>query len=265
MIPTVLLFDIDGTILSSAGAGRRAVEATLAERFTQSAPCDFGFGGMTDRGIFRKALAARATSVGSQTGEPATDLDVTDRDDEATNTLIESLIDTYLNHLAAQVETLSFNGNAPLSEANAPPSLVVHPGVVDVLDGVRNRPNVALGLGTGNVERGARIKLGRTGLNPYFDFGGFGCDAELRAELIEAGARRGAAKLGRPFQECRVVIIGDTPHDVSAAHAIGAECVAVATGFVSAQELAACAPEVTLDDLTAPGLVDFLLGRRTTL
>jgi phosphoglycolate phosphatase-like HAD superfamily hydrolase len=106
----------------------------------------------------------------------------------------------------------------------------VLPGVLELLDALEGSRGVALGLGTGNIEAGARIKLTPARLSERFAFGGFGCDAEDRAELLEAGARRGAAALGAARARCRVVIIGDTPLDVAAAHAIGAECLAVATG-----------------------------------
>ncbi|HSO32352.1 MAG TPA: HAD hydrolase-like protein, partial [Labilithrix sp.] len=91
-------------------------------------------------------------------------------------------------------------------------------------------PKIALGLGTGNVKRGAYAKLARGALDAPFAFGGFGCDAEDRTELLRVGAGRGAAALGVPLADCRVVVIGDTPKDVAAARGIGAECIGVGTG-----------------------------------
>jgi phosphoglycolate phosphatase-like HAD superfamily hydrolase len=118
----------------------------------------------------------------------------------------------------------------------------------------------AVGLGTGNVREGARLKLGRVGLFEHFDFGGYGCDAEDRAEVIRIGAERGASALGRTLSECRVVVIGDTPKDVAAAQAIGAECVGVATGSYSVDALLACGATAAFSDLTAEGAWPALFG-----
>ena len=120
--------------------------------------------------------------------------------------------------------------------------------------------HLALGLGTGNVEAGARAKLARVALDGAFAFGGFGDDHEDRALLVRAGAERGAARLDRPLDACRVVIIGDTPRDVAAARAIGAECLAVATGGATAEVLRAAEPTRLVADLTHPSVPAFLAG-----
>jgi phosphoglycolate phosphatase len=180
MRPTVLLYDVDGTLITTGGAARLALEEGIAvflgiDVFEAS----FSFGGMTDRGIMRGAL--------KQAGVDASESEIDD------------VIALYLERLPAVL-----SGAARFS---------VHDGVVSLLDRTRSDPGYAVGLGTGNVERGARLKLDAVGLNPYLGFGGFGCDAESRPELILAGARRGAAALGRPLDECRVVIIGDTERE----------------------------------------------------
>jgi phosphoglycolate phosphatase len=135
----------------------------------------------------------------------------------------------------------------------------VHPGILDAIDATTARAGSAVGLGTGNVERGARIKLERVGLNARFEFGGFGCDAEHRAALLRAGALRGAARLGEDLERCRVIVIGDTPKDIAAAHEIGAQCLAVATGAADYATLEACAPDWLFADLSAPGAIACLL------
>ena len=131
----------------------------------------------------------------------------------------------------------------------------MHAGVEALLDVVAEVTGVAVGLGTGNIEAGAWAKLDAVGLRGRFGFGGFGSDAEDRAALLRVGATRGAASLGAGIDECRVVVIGDTPRDLAAANAIGAECVLVATGtFTTAALRAARAPTVfeTLAETAVP-------------
>ncbi len=226
MKPTILLFDIDGTLISTHGAGRRAFARAFDELTGPGDHLDFSFAGMTDRGIARQGLAAAGI--------------------EPTEAMIDRVLDTYVGWLG---ETLQ-----------ATPQYTVFTGVVDVLESLRDRAGVAVGLGTGNIERGARIKLARGRLNDHFDFGGFGCDAEERAEVIATGARRGAGRLGVAMEACRVLVIGDTARDVAAAQAIGAECLAVATGGTSLDELSACGATYCVADLTAPEVAGILGG-----
>jgi phosphoglycolate phosphatase len=217
--PTIYLFDIDGTLVKGGG-GRRAIERALALVVgAAEARVSFSFGGMTDRAIARRAL----TELGAEPSESS----------------IALLIEHYLGFLHDELD------QTPCSMPT---------GALAALDRAGSLENVAVGLGTGNVERGARAKLDRVGLAGRFAFGGFGCDHEDRAELLRVGAARGAARLGLAFDACRVVVIGDTPLDVAAAHAIGAECVAVATGSYALADLAACGPAFACDRL------DELLG-----
>ena len=116
---------------------------------------------------------------------------------------------------------------------------------------------MVVGLGTGNVESGARLKLAPSVLADRFDFGGFGCDAEDRAELLAIGSERGARALGVSRAECRVVIVGDTPLDVAAAQRIGAECLAVATGGHDVDELSHAGADLALETLADPRARDF--------
>lgn len=227
MTPTVLLFDLDGTLVDTGGAGRRAIEASFAHHHGRADACKaIAFAGMTDRAIVRAGLVA----IGA-------------RDDEA---VIDAIIATYVARLHDEVARSA--------------RYRVLEGVEVALDACAARAGVAIGLGTGNVRRGAEVKLGRAKLFERFAFGGFGCDAEDRAELLRAGASRGATHLGRVLEACRVVVIGDTPKDIAAARAIGAHCVAVATGHYTAAELAAHGPECVVESLAAPGALDALLG-----
>lgn len=225
---TILLFDIDGTLLSSGGAGRKAVErayGTLHGRTDAIAAINLG--GMTDRAIVRHGL----TAIGVEATEPA----------------IDTLIAKYLEYLADEVSRVEEH------------RYVVHAGMREAIEAGR-RAGMAIGLGTGNVREGARIKLSRVGLHGAFDFGGFGDDHELRPELIRRGAERGAEKLGVPLKDARVVIIGDTPHDVTAAKAIGGQCLGVATGGFSVPQLMAAGADWAYETLAAAGALQKLTG-----
>ena len=104
------------------------------------------------------------------------------------------------------------------------------------------------------------MKLERGGLASPFGFGGYGSDHEDRAELLRAGARRGAARIGQPLEACRIVVIGDTPKDVAAAHAIGAVCIGVGTGGHTASSLRELGAHTAVDDLRDPVVLDVIVG-----
>jgi len=227
MRPTVLLFDIDGTLLSSGGAGRRAIERAFFERYgRRDAFAKISFAGMTDRAIARAGIL------------------------ECGRECSEAEIDAALDHYVRTLE----------EEVAKAGNYRVHAGMHAALDAASARKNTAVGLGTGNIRRGARVKLSRVALHERFAFGGFGCDSEDRAELIRMGARRGAESLGTSVEECRVVIIGDTPKDVAAAQAIGAESIAVATGTFKVEQLRETPATFVFPDLAAPGALEALLG-----
>jgi phosphoglycolate phosphatase len=226
--PTVLLFDIDGTLVTTGGAGRRAMSRAFADLCQRADACDsFRLDGMTDRGIVRKAL----TAIG----------------DDVTEARIDAVLNRYLECLGDEVSAV----DAALYR--------VYPGMREAVDRACERNHIAVGLGTGNVKRGAKLKLDRVRLFDRFSFGGFGCDHEDRTALIRRGAERGAEKLGAPFEACRVVIIGDTPRDVAAAHGIGGECIGVATGHYSVEELRAAGAKHAFADLTVAGAMEALL------
>ena len=120
------------------------------------------------------------------------------------------------------------------------------PGTRELLDALLALDGVAMGLGTGNLRRAAFIKLEAVGLGGYFEDGGFGDDHEERSRLLEDGARA----LGWSPGDGRVVVIGDTEHDVTAGHAIGAFVLGVATGTRSAEELRVAGADEVVADLT---------------
>jgi phosphoglycolate phosphatase-like HAD superfamily hydrolase len=221
--PTVFLFDVDGTLIRTQGAGKRALVRAMTELVGAPAAFDStDFRGMTDLALLRAGM-----SVAGREFEPR---------------VVESLVQLYMQRLEEEIEAA--HGYAVL------------PGVRALLDALTARSvggqAIALGLGTGNFERGARIKLARGALNSYFAFGGFGEDAEDRTALLRAGALRGAALLGVPLGACAVWVIGDTPKDVSAAHGIGGRCLAVATGGHPADELVDCGADVVVETLADP-------------
>lgn len=226
MRPTILLYDIDGTLVSAGGAGRRAIERAFADHYGRpDAVAHLRFDGMTDPAIVRAGLRAL--------GAP---------DDAST---VDAVLEAYIVALAEEITTSA---------------CVVHPGVIESLDAAAATPRVAIGLGTGNIARGAQVKLGRAGLAARFAFGGFGSDAEHRPALIQVGAERGAARLGAARDDCRVVVIGDTPLDVAAALAIGADCVGVGTGRFSARDLRDAGATWAFDTLSDPGALKAILG-----
>lgn len=230
MRPTVLLFDIDGTLITTGGVGRDALEVAFARAHgKRSSPyLNFRLDGMTDRAIVRGALR----HIGH----------------EPTAEEIEAILKTYLEVLEENV------ARADASKYR------LHAGMQRAVDASHDRGH-AVGLGTGNVREGARLKLTRVGIYHRFAFGGFGCDHEDRLELIRRGAERGAERLGVPLGECRVVVIGDTPKDVAAAKGIGAECIGVGTGAFTAQQLIEVGADRAYRDLSEPGALEALLGK----
>ena len=224
--PTILLFDIDGTLITSGGAGRRAMERAFEEGYGDREACRFRYDGMTDLQIARQTLVTLGV--------------------EPTREAMDESIRLYLRFL---VEEIARTDHALYR---------LHEGITAALTAARARGH-GLGLGTGNVHEGARIKLERVGVFAEFAFGGFGSDAEDRTELLRHGAERGARHVGAALDACRVVVIGDTPKDVAAAHGIGAECIAVGTGSFTVPELAAAGAKYAFASLSAPGALEALL------
>ncbi|HJQ85334.1 MAG TPA: HAD family hydrolase [Candidatus Binatia bacterium] len=225
-LPTIVLFDVDGTLVTTPGCGRRALERAFAARYGRSAVLrDVRLDGMTDRGIARAGLAALGVpSAGA-----------------AAETAIDALLATYVPFLEEEVGQTT--------------DLQLHRGVEPLLDTLAGDDGIAVGLGTGNIRAGARAKLHPLGAFERFPFGGFGCDHEDRTELLRIGAARGAARLGLPLASCRVVVVGDTPRDVAAARAIGAVAIGVASCRFSASELLASGAARAFEDLADAGVL----------
>lgn len=228
MRPTVLLFDIDGTLITTGGVGRKALNRAFEALHGRADACTFPLDGMTDRKIFRLGLQA----LGLEDSPAA----------------IDSLISMYLRNLEEEVERADITNYR------------IHDGMRPAVEQALMDARFAVGLGTGNIKDGARVKLQRVGIFEHFSFGGFGCDAEDRAELIRIGAERGAAQLKTRTNECRIVVIGDTPKDVAAAKANGAECIGVGTGSYTPSQLMEAGADAAFRDLSEPGALKALLG-----
>ena len=216
----VVLFDIDGTILWSDGAGRRAVFQSLEEHFGKTGPGEHRFDGKTDPQIVRELMRHAGVA----------DADIDARLDE--------VLDRYLTLLRDE-----------LSDENH--GRHVFPGVHELLDALEARDDVVLGLLTGNIHEGAQAKLAAVGIDPErFAIGAFGSDHHDRPELPEIARRRAERMLGHPVSGTDVVVIGDTPADVACGVSIGARAIGVATGRYTVDELRACNAAAVFPDLS---------------
>lgn len=211
---TLLLFDIDGTLIRSGGCGERALRLAVREVFgTEDDLRDIEIAGRTDTRIARQLLQKYGREV--------------------TEAGIGEILGAYLRHLPVLLRD---------SQGE------VLPGVEALLPLLKPRADVILALLTGNLVRGAEHKLTRYGLWDYFAFGAYADDHHERDQLGPFAMAR-AKERGHAVTPERTFVIGDTPHDISCARAIGAKAVAVATGGFRAEQLAAHAPEVLLDDM----------------
>lgn len=218
MEPKLFLFDVDGTLVTTGGAGLRALETTFRDLYkvTSLFP-SLNPAGKTDFAIFREVIA-NFLEREARPGE------------------LDSIAAYYLDQLRIEMEMAS--------------ALRVCQGIYDTLGMLSVKPNVLLGLGTGNLERGARLKLNPTGLNAFFPFGGFGSDAEDRSQLLKVGWERAEQRLNSKIPPDRVFIVGDTLLDIQAARKIGVQAIAVATGGVAYDVLQNGNPDFLFHDMT---------------
>ena len=222
---TLVLWDIDGTLIQSGGAGERALIAALRDEFGVAGTLEnIEIAGRTDHSIARRVLAKFSLPDTSEN--------------------IARYLTSYLRALPAEL------GN---------PDARTLPGVRELLATLSNRNDVAQGLLTGNLRRGAEIKLSHHELWAHFSFGAFADDSETRNELGPHAVRRAGVHHSVEFVADRVFVIGDTPHDIACGKAIGARTIAVATGRFSMDELSACDPTAVLQDLSDTGAVLRLL------
>jgi len=219
-LSTIVLWDIDNTLLYTGGAGSLGMARAFRDLYgVADAFRRVEFSGRTDTAIFFDAARQQGLSEADLPAETA------------------RFRDAYIPHLDLALREVS-GGR-------------LMPGVPELLDALARRRDVRMGLGTGNFRRGGELKLRHFGIDQYFPGtpGGFGDDAESRDAVIAAGI----ARLTNGDRPGRVVIIGDTPHDVAAARANGAFALAVATGRNDVEELAACGADAVMADLSDTG------------
>jgi phosphoglycolate phosphatase len=217
----LVMFDIDGTLILTGHAGMRAFFRALKQVFELALDADaIHPDGKTDPLIAREALAHFGMEERWQS--PAK----------------EALFAAYIDALEQEMEQARISG-----------ALRVLPGVTELLTLLASRPEFALGLVTGNLEAGARIKLAKAGLDHYFHFGGYGSDDENRTILTRAAIARGKGHVAPAVAE-KAIVIGDTPLDILHGQAAGASVIAVASAKYTLSDLAACNPDLLVPDLT---------------
>src|SRR5437667_7638820 len=204
----LLLFDIDGTLVHAAGAGVESLKLALTERFgTKDDLQDIEIAGMTDSGIVISILNKHQIP--------------------ATNENIAAFLDSYVHFLSLELPRRAGK---------------LLPGVLELLEKLKARPNLVLALLTGNVSRGAQLTLEHYGVWHFFEFGAFADDHHDRNRLGSFARARAKEKHGRGFSASEIDVIGDTPRDIACGKALGARTIAVATGIWSRDQLATYQP-----------------------
>lgn len=215
----LLLFDIDGTLVDTLGAGRAALERAMLEVYQETGPIDeFDFHGRTDPSIVRELLRSAGKT------------------DPWIAARFPTLWRTYLAFL--DEELVAREGSVSLFS-----------GVRDLLDRLRDDDRFATGLVTGNLQGGAVRKLRAAGIDDRFAFGAYGSDSERRADLPPLAVRRASELLGRRYRTADAIVIGDTPEDIGCARASGARVLAVATGRHGPAELRHYRPDAVMETL----------------
>ena len=222
----LLLFDIDGTLIDSAGAGVQSLKEVLRRQFGISDDLrGIEIAGRTDIGIVHQILRKQQLPI------------------DETTTL--GFLDLYVELLAKEL---------PQRKGK------VLPGIRELLHQLRGRPQNVLGLLTGNLERGAKLKLTHYGLWDFFEFGAFADDHQDRNALVPFAQKRALEKHAIEFVATEIDVIGDTPHDIACGRAIGARTIAVATGSFTREQLAEHKPDRMVDDFSQVDAVMNELG-----
>jgi phosphoglycolate phosphatase-like HAD superfamily hydrolase len=231
----LILFDIDGTLLWTDGAGRRAIHRALLAEAGMAGPIDdYRFDGKTDPQIVRELLTLA--------GHP----------EAATPDRIAAVCRRYVETLQEEL-------------VRAPEGTRLLPGVAALLSALESHESegrAMVGLLTGNLKAGADLKLRAAGVDPgRFAVGAYGSDSGRRAELPAIAAQRATELLRRPFAGVDLVIIGDTPDDVACGRPIGARSVAVATGYYDTIALRAAGATHVFESLAdTPAVLEALLS-----
>lgn len=215
----LVLFDIDETMISSDGAGRRAISRVLKQHY-QILPhhLNIVMSGKTDPQILTEIMTAAELPM------------------QEIHSAIPKVIDQYLDLLEEEIAASKY--------------YIVHDGVYVLLEAIASHPDMYLGLLTGNVERGARMKLDHFDLNKHFELGAYGSDSANRLDLPAVAVERAKELFKIHFQPDEVVIIGDSVNDVYCAKGYKAKCIAVNTGKTSWDELKGTHPEYLFKSLS---------------
>lgn len=209
------LFDIDGTLVDTGGAGMTALNEATREIFGHEGPA-LDLAGSTDLGIIANIHSHFEV--------------------EHTRERFYAYLEIYLDRLEWNLTHGGFPGR-------------VYDGVSELLAELGEQPDSAVGLLTGNAAAGAAAKMRHFGLAGHFSFGAYGCDHADRNRLGPIALERAATHAARSFSPSETWIIGDTPKDIACAHAFGARCLAVATGSFSVDQLVACGADQVVESL----------------
>jgi len=211
----LILFDIDGTLIDSGGAGVRSLDLALKDLFSiENGFHGISMAGKTDTQIIKEGIM---------------------KHDLSANGTIDAVIKAYLNYLRREINNDRKH---------------VKPGIYEVLEELKPLQDLGLGLLTGNIEDGARIKLEPFRLNEYFPAGAFGSDDEDRNNLLPIAVKRFEELFQQKIEADNCIIVGDTPRDVECAHIYGAMCIAVATGPYSYDDLIEAGADYVVHDLS---------------
>jgi phosphoglycolate phosphatase len=216
MVNRFVLFDIDGTLIDPGGAGRRSLSKAFYQLFSVAdAFANITTAGKTDIEIIKEGLSFHELPSGDG--------------------ILTSIVSQYVRNLRIEINNTRRR---------------IMPGVVELLDALNTIHGYWLGLLTGNIEQGARIKLGAFNLNGYFPVGAFGDDSEDRNRLlpIAIGRLRKAENIPISYSDC--IVIGDTPKDVQCSKPFGATSIVVSTGTYSYEALLETGADYVLRDLS---------------
>lgn len=228
----LVLFDIDGTLLTAQGAPRRAFRRALLEVYGTTGPiATHRFDGKTDPQIARELLSAAGL------------------DDDVISERLPALWSMYLGELRLELARPSH-------------STLVYDGIRALLDSLEQRNgDVVLGLLTGNIAEGASLKLASARIHTSFRVGAFGSDCERRDGLPQVAVTRAREHVGITFERRDIIIIGDTPSDVTCGRVLGARAIAVATGSHSVADLLLAGADAAFEDLSDTAhVLDTILG-----
>ncbi|MBK9054391.1 MAG: HAD family hydrolase [Chloroflexi bacterium] len=216
----LLLFDIDGTLIHSNGAGKRVMAMALQEVFGTTGPIDsYNMGGKTDTRIVTDLMGAAGIAAAT----------------------IEARLAKLFTRMEVHGQTIFGNGNGSAAPC---------PGVGPLLNALQSRHDAMLGLVTGNIEPMAPLKIAAAGLDPLlFRVGAYGSHHIDRDHLPAIAMKQATELTNLPFDGHNTIIIGDTPLDIQCARAVGAVAVAVATGRYSATTLNQYKPDILLHNL----------------